>query len=86
VASNGMTVDTRGDNQGALALVKNPQLHEYSKHIDVARHHIRDLHERNRISPSYVNTADMVADGLTKPLNKPSFERFVEQVGLVLGN
>jgi hypothetical protein len=82
VAKNGVTVETRGDNQGALALIKNPHLHERSKHIDIAHHHIRDLHEKNRIHIEYVNTEDMVADGLTKPLSKPGFKKFVRMVGL----
>jgi hypothetical protein len=29
-----------GDNQGSLALVKNPRLHERSKHIDICYHFI----------------------------------------------
>ena len=29
------TVQIKGDNQGALALVKNPHLYERSKHIDI---------------------------------------------------
>ena len=30
----------KGDNQGALALVKNPYLHKRSKHINVQYHYI----------------------------------------------
>ncbi len=37
------TVNTRGDNQGAIALVKNLHLTERSKHIDITYHFIRDL-------------------------------------------
>ena len=36
-------VEMRADNQGAIALGKNPHLHERSKHIDISYHHIRDL-------------------------------------------
>lgn len=82
VAENGMTVETRGDNQGSLALIKNPILHEHSKHIDVARHHVRDLYENKKIAPSYVNTKSMLADGMTKPLPKFSFETYRHAVGL----
>ena len=35
IGLNGEKVDMRGDNQGAIALVKNPHLHERSKHIDI---------------------------------------------------
>ncbi|KAF7570398.1 hypothetical protein PtrM4_104000 [Pyrenophora tritici-repentis] len=39
-------VQMLGDNQGAIALTKNPHLHERSKHIDVCYHFIRDLAEQ----------------------------------------
>ncbi|KAI1003191.1 hypothetical protein K3495_g5014 [Podosphaera aphanis] len=85
VAPNGITVDTRGDNQGAIALIKNPHLNERSKHIDICYHHVRDLHDKNRISTSYIPTRDMIADGLTKPLLKSPFERFVRMMGIGKG-
>lgn len=84
IAPNGFTVDTRGDNQGAIALAKNPQLTDRSKHIDVAYHYIRDLQERQRVDISYVPTDEMAADGLTKPVSRPIFDRFRKQVGMVL--
>jgi len=71
-----------GDNQAALALVKDAHIHERSKHIDVAYHHVRDLHKSNRIRVDYVPSADMIADGLTKPLTKEKFKAFVDQLGL----
>ena len=83
IGNNQKTVDMRGDNQGAMALVKNPYLHERSKHIDVAYHYIRDLAEKKRLEVTYVNTADMVADGMTKPLGSTLFGRFKEQLGVV---
>jgi hypothetical protein len=76
------TVEIRGDNQGALALVKNPHLHERSKHIDICHHYIRDLSEKNLINVAYIPTGDMIADGLTKPLARVAFERFKDLLGL----
>jgi hypothetical protein len=35
IGSDPNSVNIRGDNQGSLALVKNPHLHERSKHIDI---------------------------------------------------
>jgi Reverse transcriptase (RNA-dependent DNA polymerase) len=72
----------KGDNQGALALVKNPHLHERSKHIDIQYHHIRDLEARKRIAVSYIPTTDMVADGMTKPLDRIAFQRFKDLMGM----
>ncbi len=53
----------KGDNQASLMLVKDAHIHERSKHIDVAYHHIRDLHKKNQISVNFVPSQDMVADG-----------------------
>jgi hypothetical protein len=72
-----------GDNQGALALVQNPHLHERSKHIDICYHFIRDLEEKGRLDVSFVPTTEMVADGMTKPLGRVVFERFKNMLGVV---
>lgn len=77
------TVQMYGDNQGALALVKNPHLHERSKHIDISYHFIRDLAEKKSLEITYIPTADMIADGMTKPLARVAHKRFREQLGLV---
>jgi predicted peroxiredoxin len=62
-----------GDNQGAIALTKNPHLHERSKHIDTCYHFIRDLVEKGLVDVEYVLTMEMVADGMTKPLERIAF-------------
>ena len=67
IGKNGMTVDMYGDNQGALALVKNPHLHERSKHIDIHYHYIRDLAEKGKLEIIYIPTTDILADRITKP-------------------
>ena len=72
----------KGDNQASIQLAKDAHVHERSKHIDVAYHHIRDLHKRNRIQVDYVPSEEMIADGLTKPLNKPLFKCFIDQLKL----
>ncbi|KAI0995269.1 hypothetical protein K3495_g12913 [Podosphaera aphanis] len=83
VAKNAITVQTRGDNQGAIHLVKNPVLSERSKHIDISYHFIRDLAEKQRIAVEYIPTNEMIADGLTKPLPRIGFQKFVDKLGLV---
>lgn len=77
-------VQMLGDNQGALALVKDPRLHERSKHIDICYHYIRDLAEQGKVAVTYIPTADMVADGMTKPLARIAFERFKSQLGVLM--
>ena len=56
------------DNKSALALAKNPVLHERSKHIDVCFHFIRDCINNGTLETDYVRTGDQLADLLTKPL------------------
>ena len=75
-------VQLKGDNQAANHLFKDAHIHERSKHIDVAYHHVRDLAKRNLIQLDYIPSADMVADGLTKTLTQNRFKGFVSQLGL----
>jgi hypothetical protein len=83
IGKNANLVEMRGDNQGALALVKNPHLHERSKHIDICYHFIRDLAEKGKLNVEFIPTTEMVADGMTKPLQRVAFERFKAQLGVV---
>jgi hypothetical protein len=71
-----------GDNQGALALVQNPEFHARTKHIDVSAHYVRELAEDQKISLQYIQTEKMLADMLTKPLKKVRHAENVKQVGL----
>lgn len=61
------------DNQGALALSKNPLYHARSKHVDIIFHWIRERVEDLTIQPWYVPTSVMLADFLTKALHQPKF-------------
>jgi hypothetical protein len=83
IGSDSSTVEMRADNQGAIALAKNPHLHERSKHIDISYHHIRDLEEQRKMRITYVPTSEMIADGFTKPLDRVAFKRFKDMLGLV---
>lgn len=65
-----------GDNQGAIALAKNPQFHARSKHIDIQTHFVRETVANKQVSLEYIPTADQIADGLTKPLTRDKFEAF----------
>ena len=77
-----LSLQLRSDNQAALTLIKDVHVHERSKHIDVAYHHIQDLHQRNQIKVNFVPSQDMVADDLTKSLSRQNFKDFVDQLGL----
>lgn len=70
-------IPMRGDNQAALALLNEPGSgsRSTSKYIDLAYHFARDRVARGDISYTYVPTGGMLADGLTKQLPKPAFDK-----------
>ena len=71
------------DNQGAIALSKNPVHHERSKHIALRHHFLREKVEDKSITLSHVPSADNIADLLTKALPGPTFDRLRGLLGLV---
>jgi hypothetical protein len=62
--------------------VTNPEYHGRSKHIGIRHHFIRQELEAGTVTLVYIPTAQQAADGLTKPLGKIAFERFVKQLGM----
>ncbi len=64
------------DNQGAIALSRNPVNRQRSKHIDVKYHFIRNALAEGKIDIQYCPTEHMVADSLTKPINKVKLHSF----------
>ena len=71
-----------GDNKASLALVKNPEYHQRTKHIDIQYHYIRQVYEDVLIQLDLVPTADQAADILTKPLTAQVFKRGRQLLGL----
>jgi hypothetical protein len=55
------------DNKSAIALAKNPVLHDRSKHIDIHFHFLRDCINDGKVAVDYISTGDQLADMLTKP-------------------
>ena len=71
-----------GDNQGALALTKNPTHYGRTKHIDIQHHFVWEKQAAGKLDLRYVPTAEQLADGLTKALLGEAFQHF--QIGLGL--
>jgi hypothetical protein len=76
-------VELRVDSKSALALVKNPVFHEWSKHIRVRYHFIRGCLEEGNFKACYINTRDQLADLLTKPLGRIKFLELCSKIGMV---
>ncbi len=70
------------DNQGAIELSKNPKHHGRTKHIDVSYHFTRERIATKEIKVNYVQSTENLADVMTKPLPRVSFEKFRDELGV----
>ena len=61
------------DNQSAIRLIKNPEFHKRSKHIDIRYHFVREKFEDDEFSLDYIPSKEMLADIFTKALPKDTF-------------
>ena len=52
--------------------------------MDICYYFIRDLAEKGELRVDYIPTAKIVANGITKPLTRVTFERFKNQISLVI--
>ena len=70
------------DNQGAIALAKNPVYHQRSKHIDIRYHFIRSEVQEGVVNLSYVQSERNIADLFTKPVSKVKLKLFFNVKGM----
>ena len=69
------------DNNGTIALAKEPRSHQKSKHIERRYHLIRDYLEKGYVEVKRVNSIDNAADPLTKSLGQQKIEAHLEKMG-----
>ena len=70
------------DNQGAIAMTKNPMAHRRPKHIDIRYHFVREELEKGNLQLQYCNTKETVADIFTKPICKSQFLYLRSKLGM----
>ena len=70
------------DNQSAIAIARNPEFHECTKHIDVRYHFLRQVVDDGALELVYTPTQDQVADVLTKGLPPASHIKFARAMGV----
>jgi hypothetical protein len=70
------------DNQSAIALSKNPVLHDRSKHIDTRFHFLRACVDEGAVRLAFVSTQGQLADVLTKALGRTKFQELRELIGV----
>lgn len=71
------------DNQSSIKLLQQDDYTKRSKHVDTRYHYTRDLMKKGKIDVQYCPTTDMLADMLTKPLNRIKLENFRSRIGLI---
>lgn len=73
------------DNQQTVGIVnkENPQHTSKLRHVDIHQFWLRQEAARGTISVRWVPTADMPADGFTKPLGPQQHRHFLAQLRLV---
>ncbi|GMF32514.1 unnamed protein product [Phytophthora lilii] len=70
------------DNQGSIALAKNPEFHKRTKHIDIRYHFVREKVEDGQVVLQYCSTKDMKADLMTKPITAVQFISLRSKLGI----
>lgn len=76
------TIDIRAHNQGAISIVKYFKENVAKKLISIAYHLTRIYVADNLVSISYIPTLQMVADCMTKALDKVKFTSNQKRMGL----
>jgi hypothetical protein len=71
------------DNQSAIRLIRNPEFHQRSKHIDIRYHFIRNSFESGLFELEYIQTDQQLADLFTKSLASDRHHALKEAIGCV---
>jgi hypothetical protein len=67
------------ENQAAIAISNNPIFHGKTKHFKLKYYFLREVQKNEELQLIYCKTEDQLADMLTKPLSKTTFETLRKQ-------
>ena len=70
------------DNQGTIAIAKNPTVQARTMHIDIRYRYVREAVQDEIIELHYCPTSTMIADLLTKLLPRRQFENLRLAMGM----
>lgn len=71
------------ENQDTIKPLKNFIFHIHSKHIEMDNHFVRERILEREIELQYIPTSSQLANILTKPLDKRTFEFYRSAIGVI---
>ena len=71
-----------GDNEGSIAISKNPQFHKWVKHIGTQFHSVKEQVQDGVITIESIRSQQQTVDMLTKPLPQLKHRQYVGEMGL----
>ena len=78
--SNGLRL--LADSQSAMKLAQNESINRRNEHIDIIYHYVREVTNNGDVQLEYCPTEEMVADMLTKALERIKFVNLRELCGI----
>ena len=70
------------DNKAAVSISENPVQHDWTKHVEIDRHFIKEKLEGGVISLPFVRSDDQLADILTKAVIGRIFYEVLTKLGV----
>lgn len=72
------------DNQAAISIGKNLSSKTRTKHIDIKFHYVREAVANKNINIEYCPSIEMIADILTKPINRDQYQYLRKKMGIII--
>lgn len=71
------------DNQGAIRVANNPELHRRMKHVELRFRFVQQAQKTGVIDACFVDSRNQVADIFTKALPTPSYQYLRQKLGVM---
>jgi hypothetical protein len=71
------------DNKAVIQIAHNPVQHDRTKHVEIDRYFIKEKLDQKIICFPFVNSANQLADVLTKTVSNKDFYRMIGKLGMI---